>query len=341
MTYPRNCWYVAAWSHEIEIGKPFAMSVLGDPLVIFRGSSGTVTVLEDRCVHRHAPLSIGRCEGDALRCMYHGLLFNADGAVIEIPGQSTIPPAASVKKYPAVERGGWVWVWMGRADRADERLIPAAIGPDDPDWLLGCGRLDYAAEARLICDNLLDFSHLTYVHANSFGAGDTFAMELPKVTPLERGVRFDRWLTSNPGPVGRRTGELVDGWMRYDFLMPGVLLMWSGVYPVGSAKRFGMGEPDHAAAMAGVSTTSQAVTPMTAKTARYFFSTGPHRDHGDTALRDIMVDVANRAFAEDKTMIEAQQRIIDTDPARPIMPTAADKGVTLFNRMMAKLAEQD
>lgn len=341
MTYPRNCWYVAAWSHEIEDGKPYGMSILGDPIVIFRGTSGAIAVLEDRCVHRHAPLSIGRCEGDSIRCMYHGLLFNAAGAVTEIPGQSTIPPIAKVRKYPAVERNGWIWVWMGDAGRADEGQIPASIGLNDPDWLLGCGRLDYEAEARLICDNLLDFSHLTYVHANSFGAGDTFAQELPKVTPLERGVRFDRWLTDNPGPVGRRTGELVDGWMRYDFLVPGILVMWSGVYTTGSAERYGMGEPDHAAAIGAVSTTSQAVTPMTDKTSRYFFSTGPHRNHGDEALRDIMVEVANRAFAEDKVMIEAQQRIIDTDPGRAIMPTAADRGVTLFNRMMSKLAEQD
>ena len=54
-------------------------------------------------------------------------------------------------------------------------MIPPAVGLDHPDYILGHGHLDYEAEARLINDNLLDFSHLTFVHADSFGAGPQFA----------------------------------------------------------------------------------------------------------------------------------------------------------------------
>ena len=53
---------------------------------------------------------------------------------------------------------------------------------------------------------------------------------------------------------------------------------------------------------------------MTAKTARYFFSWGPHRKHGDAALRDTLMGIAHKAFEEDRTMIEAQQRVIDVTP---------------------------
>jgi len=45
------------------------------------------------------------------------------------------------------------------------------------------------------------------------------------------------------------------------------------------------------------------------------------------------------AFAEDKAMIEAQQKVIDTTPAQDVMPTAHDRGVTLFNRLVEKLAD--
>ena len=97
--------------------------------------------------------------------------------------------------------------------------------------------------------------------------------------------------------------------------------------------------PDKADAQEGLNFTSQAVTPMTDKTARYFFSWGPHRGHGDEALRDGMMRMADMAFAEDKRMIEAQQRVIDLAPADArIMPTSHDRGVTLFNRLVAKLA---
>ena len=94
---------------------------------------------------------------------------------------------------------------MGDPALADEALIPPAVGLSDPDYILGHGHLDYAAEAQLINDNLLDFSHLSYVHANSFGAGPEFAESLPKLEPLERGVRFSRWMVDTHGQSTRKS----------------------------------------------------------------------------------------------------------------------------------------
>ncbi len=194
--------------------------------MLWRSASGAIHALEDRCVHRLAPLSLGRCEGERLRCMYHGLLFDAGGKVVEIPGQDIIPAQARVKSYAVAERHSWIWVWMGEAATADPALIPPAVGFDDPDYLLGHGNLDYAAEARLINDNLLDFSHLSYVHANSFGAGPQFAQTQPTITPLDRGVRVQRWMTNTLGQSNRKSPVPIDTWQSYDFLVPGVLLMW-------------------------------------------------------------------------------------------------------------------
>ena len=86
MTYVRNAWYVAGWTQELETDKPFAITILNERIVIWRTGSGAIHALEDRCVHRLAPLSLGRCEGERLRCMYHGLLFDPDGRVAEMPG---------------------------------------------------------------------------------------------------------------------------------------------------------------------------------------------------------------------------------------------------------------
>src|SRR3569833_209476 len=94
MSYVRNAWYVAGWSHELADGQPKAISILDEPIVLYRTNEGRVVALEDRCVHRLAPLSLGRCEGDALRCMYHGLLFAPDGKCVEIPGQEMLPARA-------------------------------------------------------------------------------------------------------------------------------------------------------------------------------------------------------------------------------------------------------
>jgi phenylpropionate dioxygenase-like ring-hydroxylating dioxygenase large terminal subunit len=339
--YVRNAWYVAAWSHELEAGKPIPASILDEPIVLYRADTGRLVALEDRCVHRLAPLSLGRCEGERLRCMYHGLLYDPDGGVAEIPGQDLVPKHARVRSYPIADRHDWVWVWMGDPAFADEALIPPAVGLSDPDYILGHGHLDYAAEARLINDNLLDFSHLSYVHATSFGAGPEFAESLPKLEMLERGVRFSRWMTGTYGQSTRKSQVPIDSFMTYDFLVPGVLLMWNGQYPAGTAEKLAYAAPRLEDAQNGVTFTSQAVTPLSGKTSRYFFSWGPRRGHGDEALRDSLMELAAVAFGEDKTMIEAQQRVIDRTPDPRIMPTAHDKGMTLFNRLVERLAKQD
>ena len=74
------------------------------------------------------PLSLGRLEGDTLRCGYHGLRFDARGRCVEIPGQTQIPPDAAIRAYPLVERFNWVWIWMGDPKRADPALIPIGGG---------------------------------------------------------------------------------------------------------------------------------------------------------------------------------------------------------------------
>jgi vanillate O-demethylase monooxygenase subunit len=338
MTYLRDAWYVASWSQDLEEGVPLAFSVLNEPIVLWRAGD-TVHALEDRCVHRMSPLSLGRCEGQRLRCMYHGFLYGPDGQVLEIPGQREIPPKARIKAYPVADRHSWIWVWMGDPAKADPNLIPPAVGFDEPDWILGRGFLDYAAEARLINDNLLDFSHLTYVHAKSFGAGSAFADEPSKITALPRGLRFERWVANAKSPAGLNNPP-VDRWSSYDFLIPGVLLMWSGSFPLGTAAACNNEKPDYERAMAGVTFTSQAVTPTGAKSARYFFSWGPHRQHGDAALRDMLMGLAGQAFNEDKLIIEAQQRVIDRTANPQVLPTVHDRGVTMFNSLVARLSRE-
>src|SRR6478736_1262962 len=103
MPYVRNAWYVASWEQDLDPARPMAVSILDEPIVLWN-SDGALVAMEDRCVHRLAPLSLGRCEGAKLRCMYHGLLFDAGGRVVEIPGQDLIPPQARLRTYPVAVR---------------------------------------------------------------------------------------------------------------------------------------------------------------------------------------------------------------------------------------------
>lgn len=341
MIHVRDAWHVACWSMDLEVNAPYAITIANDPIVIYRTELGRVVALEDRCIHRMAPLSLGRCEGDALRCMYHGLRFEPDGRCSDVPGQDRIPATARVRSYPVVDRHSWIWIWLGDPTQADPALIPPAVGFDDPDYILGRGQLDYAANAQLIHDNLCDFTHLSFVHSRSFGADEEWARTRPKVTQLPRGVRFERWVRGQlrPGTPGKGR-EPVDIWNFYEYHVPGILLMPSASYPPGTADALNDAPPPPDMPKTGVTFTSQAVTALTDSTSRYFFSWGPHRDHGDEALRDMLMGVAAMAFGEDRVMIEAQQKIIDLDTFRRPMPTSFDKGVVLFNRLIEKLARE-
>ena len=209
--YLRNCWYVIAWDYEIPAEGLFARTVLNEPIVVFR-TGGGYAALEDRCCHRHAPLSRGRKEGDAVRCGYHGLKFDAAGQCVDAPGMDRVPPQAKVKTYPVAVRNKWIFVWMGDPARAEERLLPDNFSNDHPQWCNKPGYMHYDTPYLLICDNLLDFSHLSYVHEKTLGGSTAIARARPAIERLERGVRVcamrrmcrRRRITGRSGPSTAR-----------------------------------------------------------------------------------------------------------------------------------------
>ena len=338
---------MAGWTRDLPANQLLACTIADQAIVNYRKRDGSVVALEDRCCHRFAPLSLGRLEGDDLRCMYHGLKYDSSGACIEIPGQKLISRKMCVRSYPILEMHGWIWVWMGDPARADPSLVPAAVGPEDPAWTLRCGQMDYQSNYLLINDNLTDFTHLAYVHAKSFGTSEEFARTRPTITEIPRGIRVQRWvlqpIVDDPDirvPEGAvRDNEL---WQSYDFLAPGILLMYNATYPPGTAERNERRAPGPEAGVpTSTSFTSQAVTPLTATTSRYFFSWGPRTEPGSDAAAERMFQVALDAFSEDKRMIEAQQRTIDKDPNRRELLTSADAGPVLMRKVIDRLIRQE
>ena len=344
--FVRNCWYVAGWGRDFTAGAITPVTLLNEPVILYRKSGGELVALEDRCCHRLAPLSLGRQEADDIRCMYHGLKFAPDGRCIEIPGQDRIPPSARVRAYPIVERHSCAWIWMGDPAEADEGLIPDFVGVDDPRWAMRPGRMDYDASYELVSDNLLDLSHIPYVHQNSFGGGDEganagFAASEIRVVQLERGVRVSRDISNSPSPPFLRdlTGPLIDAWISYDFLIPGVFLLRSAYYQAGALDR-GLddsGEPTEAPVHE--SFTCQAVTPITDRKTCYFFGFGPRAEKAE--YEEMYYQMGVKAFAEDKIMIDAQQRLIDATANPRMLPLGMDAATSLFRTMMERQTRKD
>ncbi len=342
--FVRNCWYVAAWTHELAAGQLFPQTIINEPLVLYRRDDGQVACMEDRCCHRFAPLSLGRLEGNDLRCGYHGMKFNSAGKCVEIPGVDRIPAQVKVRAFPVVERHSWIWVWMGDPAKADPDLIPPAIGLDDPKWTLACGQLDYQANYQLINDNLTDFSHLSYVHAASFGATEDWARARPVITELDRGVRGTRWIVdgykkdmalSKTTALGS-TGTVT--WQVYDYLVPAVLLLYTSVYPKDQMPPDGISPPTSEPLSANFS--SHAITPISDKVSRYRFSWGPLAGQGSAEQAQVMLKIAYQAFAEDRRIIEGQQLAINHRSGKEIV-VAADSGPVKMRAVIAKLAEAE
>jgi phenylpropionate dioxygenase-like ring-hydroxylating dioxygenase large terminal subunit len=334
----RNCWYVAAWDYEIPRAGIFSRTIANEPLVFYRKTDGQVVVLEDRCCHRHAPLSEGQHVGDDLRCMYHGLRFGPDGRCVEIPGQAAIPERARVRNFPVREQQNWIWVWMGDPAAADATLIPKGIiALQDPGWTLKSGYLTFNADYMLIVDNLLDFSHITYVHEQTFGGTDVWATQRPKIERIDRGIRVSRWLMDGAPPrylpkFKNHNGN-IDRWSTYDFLVPGILLLHSDMYPAGS-------NVNDKSNLIFTYTSSSVVTPETSETSHYFFRWGP-QSHENPAIADILLQAADAGFAEDRKIIEAQQRVINRGPGPKMVSIAADAGLIQMRRVFDELSRAE
>src|SRR5277367_1530976 len=189
--FVKNCWYCAGWDSDLSQGKSklLAREIAGELVVLYRKPDGGVVAMEDRCPHRQAALSQGTKEGDAIRCIYHGLKLGPDGRCIEIPGQDKIPEKAFVRTYPVVEKDNWIWVWMGDPAKADPSLICFAVGPSDPAWNIKVGYLPVRSNYRLEIANLMDLSHLSWIHKNTLGGTNAYTRTRVKTTMVPRGAR--------------------------------------------------------------------------------------------------------------------------------------------------------
>lgn len=325
----KDCWYVIAWEHEIPAQGLFTRRVLNEPILVYRSRQGLVA-LEDRCCHRLAPLSKGQREGDAVRCGYHGLMFDTDGRCIEAPGCDVIPAKARVRTYPIVSHNRWVFVWMGDPARADPALLPDNLSCDHPDWTYQPGYLHYDTPYLLICDNLLDFSHLSYVHAGTLGGATAIAQAKPQIERLPHGIRVTRHVADVPPSPFWQTFQTfhgnVDRWFIYDFVLPGTLLMSSGGRPVGNA-------PDDMTG--GIAMHScQTLTPETETTTHYFFQQAHRSTIRDPAVTAAVYAGLLQAFEEDRDMITAQYAAMKDSPAAPMVAMGMDVALIQFRRLL-------
>lgn len=165
----RRHWVPAALSEQLaeKDGKPVRLKVLGEKLVAFRDSDGRVGVLGEFCPHRKASLAFGRNENCGLRCLYHGVKFDVDGNVTDMPSEpkeSGFAARVKHKAYPVREAGGFVWVYMGPAEEIPEFEAPPWA--PTPDAKVSVVRIDISCNWAQIMEGQIDSAHSSSLHSS-------------------------------------------------------------------------------------------------------------------------------------------------------------------------------
>jgi phenylpropionate dioxygenase-like ring-hydroxylating dioxygenase large terminal subunit len=332
----KNQWYAAAFSHELKEA-PLGRVFLNQPVVLYRKADGTPVALEDRCCHRRAPLSAGRIEGDNLRCGYHGFLYDMTGAAIWAPGQDRLPPGARVRAYPVVEKHGWIWIWPGDPALADASAAPAYDKYDDPDWASYDELIPMKANYFLVVDNLLDLSHLPFLHAATIGSPEDTNPKLSweRGADWVKGVRVARGLSPSP----RNLMEGLD--FRFDRTQIMLFEPPSQVTIDILSNEYGKEYGDPTDRMNRRIIIYDAITPETDTTCLYFWAIA--RDYGtkDAELTALGKRATSAAFHEDTAMLEKQQRVIDLDPSATQIDVIGDAGGLQARRIMERLLAEE
>lgn len=301
--FVRDEWYVAAFADEVTRA-PLARRIVGVPVVLLRSTDGGVIALEDRCPHRSMPLSLGTVVGDDIVCAYHGARFGCDGVCRAVPSQSTVPPGARVRAFAAQQHGPLVWLWMG--EKAPDRPPPHQDWiSDEHGWRASRQRLFLRASYVRLHENLLDLTHLSFLHAKTFGTPDyataPYESRIDMAAgrfELERSVvptRLPPIWAKPTGLEGRDAARIA----RSTFVSPGLHVV--------QVRFHGCDRPPEEQPRREIRT-AHIVTPETATSTHYFIHHGRNFALEDDAITGFMHEQLLAAFQEDIDGLEAIER---------------------------------
>ncbi|CAN7217820.1 Rieske 2Fe-2S domain-containing protein [Paraburkholderia sp. SIMBA_054] len=334
----RNAWYVAAWDADVT-HKLMPVTILGEPVVLYRREDGTPVALEDACPHRKLPLSMGKLIGDQVECGYHGLTFDCEGACVRAPGSPRIPPGAKVRSYPLAERYGLLWIWMGDADEADAATIVQIDEWGDPAWGVNRGDvMTVDCHYLYVTDNLLDPSHVAWVHPSSFGNSACEAEPL-KTEVAAHGVTVSRWMRDVD--VAPFYAQFVgfegrcDRKQHYEVRFPSHAIIKAIFTPAGTGGDDAPLHPD-----VFLMNSYNFMTPVDESHTRYYwFQTRNFAPQDEQVSRQFDADVRH-AFEEDRVVLTAVHRGMQ-NARTPNIDLAIDAGPLRFRRALGQMIERE
>src|SRR2546429_4399336 len=199
-------WYPVAVSASVRKKKTFAALFAGERIALYRGESGTVYALEDRCAHRQVPLSMGVVEGDVLRCCYHAWAYRGNGRISQIPylPKGVGRPPRGVRAYPVREAYGLVFVFPGDPEKAPTAAFPELPEFDSSQHKTMTFSRTVQCHYSFMHENLLDMNH-QFLHRGILGKIQ------PKLLGYDSGPRSveARYLFTHAGGKKNRGANLL------------------------------------------------------------------------------------------------------------------------------------
>ena len=334
-----NAWYVAAWGDEIT-EKPIPRRICNEPVVLYRTLDGQAVALQDSCCHRGAPLSLGTVIEKGIRCNYHGLIFGSDGACVEVPNQDMIPKKARVRNYPLVEKDQMLWIWIGDAEKADEKMIPDyPFHNDAVNWPHIHDMMPVKCHYLMLVDNLLDATHLAYVHPESVGGSAPSVHMVAKnsLDATDNGITLSREMSNAPPPPVYNNcvpfPGMIDRWQEFEFIAPSFVIQYSGGVQNGEDRKTA-GAPRFDMRI------WHALTPETDTSCFYFWSTSNGHETDNPAATKKIDSEIRKALAEDKVMVEAQQLRINEFGEEWLVDNKADAPRVMARRAVSRLQQK-
>jgi len=282
-------WLPLAAATSLDVGRPLALSYLGEPVVLWRDGDRPVA-FTDRCPHRGAQLSLGCVREGTLECPYHGWRFDASGQCTRVPALPAFEPPRGhrVRTWQVQEAFGLLWVAPAGAAGIEPFAPPAPQSlPELPQRRVLCGPFEVATSAPRAVENFLDTAHFGLVHEGWLGSREHLEVPDYQVEPdaLGRpGVQHYRaWQPQ--ASASASGGAWVD--YRYQLLSPFSALL---------RKRAQGAMPAEAYALW--------TTPTGDESCRAWFTIFVDADTPDDPT---LIEFQQRIFAQDRPIVESQR----------------------------------
>ena len=291
------------------------------------------------CPHRRFPLSKSKLVGDSIQCGYHGFTFEASGRCTALPTGDSVPASYKARHFPLVERWQWLWIWMGDAGSADPDTIPdqELIRTEAAGWEPAIiGMTTVKARHLMLHENLLDLSHLTYLHDASVGSA---GIAKTRMEIEDRGdhLEITRRIQGDDMegvPLGRAIGieGPVDRLMVQQFFAPALHATGSAFTSAANGV-----QPGH---YFGGFRVLHAITPETPTSTHYFYAFSRDFALGNQSIGDGVAGNIARAVTEDVFASEEIEKMITAaaDPSEDIH-SRADAGALRGRLAIERLIE--